>query len=116
MSDSPQSSRRGPPEGNADPVAVALRYRWSQGAAPTVVAAGRGEVAKRIIATAEAAGVPIRRQADLAEALSLVELGEQIPLEAFAAVAEVIAYLVRLDSTLPARAAAAAANEREVRR
>jgi flagellar biosynthesis protein len=106
LSDIPESSHRDPPEG-ADPVAVALRYRWSQGMAPTVVAAGRGETAKRIIAAAEANGVPIRRQAELAEALSLVELGDQIPLEAYAAVAEVIAYLVRLDSELPARAAAA---------
>jgi len=114
LSDIPESPQKDPAD-DADPVAVALRYRWSQGGAPTVVAAGRGEVAKRIIATAEAAGVPIRRQADLAEALSLVELGEQIPLEAFAAVAEVIAYLVRLDGTLPARAGTVA-HEHEERR
>jgi flagellar biosynthesis protein len=114
VSDPPETSQQQAAEA-ADPVAVALRYRWQQGTAPTVVAAGRGEIARRIVAAAEANGVPIRRQADLAEALSLVELGDQIPLEAFAAVAEIIAYLVRLDSTLPARAAADGAG-REIRK
>src|SRR4051794_19428193 len=49
--------------------AAALRYD-GDGAAPKVVAAGRGEIAKRIIEEARANGVPIRDDAALAESLA----------------------------------------------
>jgi len=47
--------------------AAALRY--DEGTTPRVVAAGRGEVARRIVEEARAAGVPVRDDAGLAEAL-----------------------------------------------
>ena len=95
-------------EADAQPVAVALRYQWPgpetpKGAAPTVVASGQGELARRIIATAAAAGVEVRRDTDLVEVLRRIEVGEQIPPAAFAAVAEILAYLYRLNGTLPDR-------------
>ncbi|MBK8174448.1 MAG: EscU/YscU/HrcU family type III secretion system export apparatus switch protein [Rhodospirillales bacterium] len=82
-----------------EPAAVALDYEWPHPGAPTVVATGRGELADRIVAVAKANDVPIRQDADLVEVLSCVDLGEAIPLEAFAAVAEILAYLYRLNGT-----------------
>ncbi|MDB2576006.1 EscU/YscU/HrcU family type III secretion system export apparatus switch protein [Planctomycetota bacterium] len=76
------------------PEAVALRYdRDAAEGAPSVVARGRGEIADRILETAIEAGVPIREDKDLLELLSMVELGEEIPVEVFGAVAQLISFL-----------------------
>lgn len=80
-------------------LAVALDYHWPQADAPKVVASGRGDVADRIVAVAMAEGVPVRSDADLVQVLSGIEIGQHIPLEAFAAVAEILAYLYRLNGT-----------------
>ncbi|MGB0332210.1 MAG: EscU/YscU/HrcU family type III secretion system export apparatus switch protein [Planctomycetota bacterium] len=73
---------------------VALRYdREDDQRAPSVVARGRGEIADRILETAIGAGVPVREDKDLLELLSLIELGEEIPVEVFGAVAQLISFL-----------------------
>ncbi|GEM_PF-627786 len=77
---------------------VALRYdREEDQRAPSVVARGRGEIADRILETAVQAGVPIREDKDLLELLSLVELGEEIPVEVFGAVAQLISFLWQIN-------------------
>jgi flagellar biosynthetic protein FlhB len=77
--------------------AVALEYRRSTMAAPRVVAKGRGLLAKRIKDIAREAGVPLIEQVALAQALyKTSEVGDTIPAELFEAVAEVLAYLIRL--------------------
>ena len=58
-------------------LAVALKYEAPH--APKVVAAGRGFVGEKIIAAAEAHGVPIEKNPALAEALSTIELDEENP-------------------------------------
>ena len=75
--------------------ASALRYEGA--AAPKVVAAGRGLIAERILEAAREAGVPIRSDAALAEALSALELGQEVPEEMWQAVAETLAWAYRLD-------------------
>jgi flagellar biosynthesis protein len=75
--------------------AAALRYEGP--GAPKVVAAGRGEIAKRIIEEAKAAGVPIRDDAPLAEALGKLELQAEIPEELWVAVAEALVWAHRVD-------------------
>ena len=80
-----------PPPG----LAVALDYQRGTRDAPRVVAKGRGEVAKRIVALAEENGVTIQSNGPLAEALAGVELDERIPLELYEAVAEVIGFVLR---------------------
>lgn len=77
------------------PVAVALEYDPDAKAAPRVVASGRGRLAERIIELAFANGVKVREDADLAEILTAVDIGEQIPMAAFAAVAEILFYIMR---------------------
>jgi len=80
------------------PEVVALRYdREEDQRAPSVVARGREEIADRILETAIEAGVPVREDKDLLELLSLVELGEEIPVEVFGAVAQLISFLWELN-------------------
>jgi flagellar biosynthesis protein len=76
--------------------AAALRYD-GDGGAPKIVAAGRGEIAKRIIEEAKAAGVPIRDDAALAESLARLELQAEIPEELWVAVAEALVWAHRVD-------------------
>ncbi len=82
-------------------VAVALRYNRAEGDAPRVVASGRGAVAERILALAFEHGVKVREDADLAELLAAVEIGNQIPIAAFAAVAEILVYIYRANRARP---------------
>ncbi len=76
-------------------VAVALHYDQATDEAPRVVASGRGAIAERILELAFANGVKVREDADLAEILAAVDVDTEIPLEAFAAVAEILAYVYR---------------------
>jgi len=75
--------------------AAALRYEGTS--APKVVAAGRGLIAEKILAAAKEAGVPVREDAALAEALAGLELGREVPEELWVAVAEALAWAYRLD-------------------
>jgi len=75
--------------------AVALAHEPEREARPRVVASGRG--ARR---RADPAGrlrhqVKVREDADLVEVLSAVDVDAEIPLEAMAAVAEILAYVYR---------------------
>lgn len=76
-------------------VAIALAYEKGEDAAPRVVAKGRGFIAQRIVELAKENGVVIDTNAELAEALSGVDLDELIPVELYKAVAEVIGYVLR---------------------
>jgi flagellar biosynthesis protein len=75
--------------------AAALRYEGE--GAPRVVASGRGLIAAKILEAAREAGVPVREDAALAEALSRLELGREIPEVLYQAVAETLAWAYRLD-------------------
>ncbi len=77
--------------------AVALHFEPSSGTAPRVLAAGRGDLAAQIIAAAEAAGIDIVADPDLLEVLGRVPIGQEIPAELFAAVAEILAFIYRLN-------------------
>ena len=81
------------PEDDKRSIAVALEYLPEEMTAPTVVASGRGSVADQILEIAFANGVRVRQDADLAQILSAIEVDSEIPLEAFAAVAEILAYV-----------------------
>ena len=78
-------------------VAVALRYRASETAAPHVLAKGAGELAQKIKDAARAAGVPIVERRALARALfKSVKVGAEIPPALYRAVAEILAYIYSL--------------------
>lgn len=80
-------------------VAVALSYEPASGDAPKVVAGGHGAVAEQILQIAFANGVKVREDADLAELLSAIDIDTEIPVEAFAAVAEILIYVYRANGT-----------------
>lgn len=81
--------------------AVALEYVAGEDAAPRVVAKGRGHLADMILELAFANGVKVRQDSDLVELLHAVELDHDIPVEAFAAVAEILAYVYRANQSWP---------------
>jgi flagellar biosynthesis protein len=83
-------------------VAIALGYAPEAEDAPRVLAGGRGAVAEQILNIAFAQGIRVREDADLAQLLSALDIDSEIPVEAFAAVAEILAYVYRAN-----RAAAA---------
>ena len=91
--------------------AVALQY-GVQDEAPRVVAKGRGELADRIIAAAHEHGVYVHESRELVALLMQVDLDRRIPPALYVAVAELLAWIYRLEhgwepvaATAPARIA-----------
>ncbi|MDQ3185734.1 MAG: EscU/YscU/HrcU family type III secretion system export apparatus switch protein [Pseudomonadota bacterium] len=78
-------------------VAVALAYRAGQ-SAPQVVAKGRGLIAETIIHEARAHGIYVHKSAELVSLLMQVDLDQHIPPQLYRAVAEVLAWLYRLEA------------------
>ncbi len=76
-------------------IAVALGHDRDGAALPRVIASGHGAVARQILEIAFARGIKVREDADLAEVLAAVEVDSEIPLAAFAAVAEILSYVYR---------------------
>ncbi len=77
------------------PVAVALHYHGER--APKIIAKGGGAVAERIVATAKEHGVPLQEDAELAAALSQLDLNTEIPRDLYVAVAEVLRFVWGLE-------------------
>lgn len=78
-------------------VAAALKYEHNKDEAPTVVAAGVNESAEKIIEIAKQNDVHIYEDSELAEQLSSLEVGKNIPVDLYVAVAEVLAFVAKLD-------------------
>jgi flagellar biosynthesis protein len=76
--------------------AVALAYQPGE-AAPQVVAKGRGVIAEAIIAKARESGVYVHESPELVGLLMKVDLDRYIPPELYIAVAELLAWLHRLE-------------------
>ncbi|MET3288508.1 UNVERIFIED_CONTAM: flagellar biosynthetic protein FlhB [Brevibacillus sp. OAP136] len=76
---------------------VAIRYEAGAMSAPTVIAKGQDYIALKIREIAKKNRIVIMENKPLARALySQVEIGQQIPEEMFKAVAEVLAYVYKL--------------------
>lgn len=78
--------------------AVALGYNPNSELAPTVLAKGKGHIAEKIIQIALDKGIEIRKDEDLIQILKAVDIDEQIPMEAFAAVAEILSYIYQANN------------------
>jgi flagellar biosynthesis protein len=87
-------------------LAVALAYNESD-AAPRVVAKGRGQIAQAIIERAQQAGVYVHESRELVALLMQVDLDQRIPPQLYVAVAELLAWLYRVEAGehMPAPAA-----------
>ncbi|GHU38255.1 export system protein [Betaproteobacteria bacterium] len=81
--------------------AVALAYSETD-AAPRVVAKGRGILAEQIISRARDAGVYVHESPELVSLLMQIDLDQRIPPQLYVAVAELLAWLYRLESGSPA--------------
>lgn len=77
-------------------LAVALAYQAGQ-AAPKVVAKGRGLLAQAIIDRAKDAGVFVHESPELVSLLMQIDLDQHIPPELYMAVAELLAWIYRLE-------------------
>ena len=75
---------------NPTHLAVALRYRNEEDAAPNILAQRQGDLARRIVEAAHAYGVPVVRDVPIARALSELEVGDEIPEALYEAVAEIL--------------------------
>jgi flagellar biosynthesis protein len=77
--------------------AVALKYNKDKDAAPKITAKGRGFIAEKIVETARAHNVPLHEDKNLVQVLEALDLETEIPPELYRAVAEVLAFIYRLN-------------------
>lgn len=77
--------------------AVALSYQPDVAESPIVTAKGKGKTAEKIIEMAHEHQIPIKENASLVNVLGKLDIQERIPQELFQAVAEVFAYVYKLD-------------------
>lgn len=80
------------------PAAAALTYDPSKSEPPQIVAVGRGVTAEQILAVAKEHDIPLYEDAGLVEALAHLDVSDYIPRELYAVVAEVLAYVFRVDA------------------
>ena len=73
--------------------AVALKYDKEKDNAPKVTAKGQGKIAERIIKIAEENELPIKKDEDLVELLSKIEIDREVPDNLYKAVAEVFSFI-----------------------
>ena len=83
------------------PRAIALSYA-NKDAAPIVVAKGYGAVADAIVQRARDSGLYVHASPELVNLLMQIDLDAQIPPQLYLAVAEVLAWLYRLEPAEPA--------------
>jgi flagellar biosynthesis protein len=98
----PEEAPKGKIEAEKDRrrAAVALKkFGIDESAIPKVVAAGYGKLAEEIVRLAFENGVKVREDKDLAQILATIELDSDIPSEALVAIAEILAYVYKANST-----------------
>lgn len=78
--------------------AVALKYERGKDPAPRVVAKGKGTIAEQIVRVALEHGVTVREDANLVGILEKLDIDTVIPLEAYAAVAEILNYVYKANA------------------
>lgn len=76
---------------------AALKYDIESGGAPRVIGAGKGYVAKKMLETAKEHSVPVVEDAALAKTLAKLDIGQEIPEELYQVVAEILAFLYKMD-------------------
>lgn len=87
---------------NPTELAIALKYDMEKMAAPVVVAKGAGAVAQQIRRLALESNIPIVERKELARVLyKEVEINQPVPVEQYAAVAEVLKYVYELKGIKP---------------
>ncbi len=84
--------------------AIALKYDIEKDNAPKITAKGKGETASNIIKIAKENNIPIRKDEDLIELLSQIDIDKEIPTSMYKAVAEIFSFIYDLSNKeLPPR-------------
>lgn len=76
--------------------AAALQYDITSNMAPKVIAKGKGDIAKNIIKIAEKNKLPIKKDEDLIELLTKIDIGQEVPENMYKAVAEIFSFIYDL--------------------
>lgn len=82
---------------NEKTMVAAIKYDIASANAPKVTARGRGFIADKIIEIALENGIPIKNDPDLVQILSKLDIGTEIPVELYRAVAEILAFVYNLN-------------------
>ncbi len=80
--------------------AIALKYDQDKDLAPKVVAKGKGKIAENILEKAQELDIPVQKDPSLAELLGKLNINETIPDELYGVVAEVFAFIYKLDQNM----------------
>ena len=83
---------------NFIPKAVALQYDLKKDNAPKITAKGKGETASNIIKIAKENKIPIKKDEDLIELLSQIDIDKEIPGSMYKAVAEIFSFIYDLSN------------------
>lgn len=78
--------------------AIALKYDIDVDNAPKIIGKGQGETAKNIIKIAKENNIPIKKDADLVELLSKIDIDKEIPTSMFKAVAEIFSFIYEMSN------------------
>lgn len=78
--------------------AVALKYDIEKDNAPKITAKGKGETASNIIKIAKENNIPIKKDEDLIELLSQIDIDKEIPSSMYRAVAEIFSFIYDLSN------------------
>lgn len=85
---------------NKSQKAVALSYEEKRDTAPKVISSGKGLIAEKIIELAQENNIPMHKDADLVEILSVLEIDEYIPIEVYSVVAEIFSHIYERNEEL----------------
>ena len=83
--------------------AAALKYDQGKDSAPAIVGLGDGYVAEQILKTAQDNGIPVVEDESLTSVLNRFSIGDEIPEELYAVVAEILVFIGRLDGDAAGR-------------
>jgi flagellar biosynthesis protein len=81
-------------------IAIAIKRNDGQKKIPKIIAGGQGKVAEQILEIAFSMGIKVREDADLAQMLSVVDIDSEIPIEAFATVAEILTFVYEANNAM----------------
>ena len=77
--------------------AAALGYDLEKDSAPKILAKGKSDIAEKILKKAEEKNIPIQTDKDLVKTLLALEIGQEIPVELYEVVAEILAFIYSLE-------------------
>ena len=81
--------------------AISLQYQKEINSAPKITAIGEGWVAEKIIEIAQERNIPIRKDKDLLNLLSEIDVGSEVPESLYKVVAELLSWVYQLNKNYP---------------